>query len=156
MSHCSCYGGGAYGHAVDCLARTPEVRARELEMGIDRRCECGCGLSLNGQRPSTKYATRKCRRSVAKARNELRRSATLEEAEMVAIVERDPCAYCGHTREHHRDHVGADHIVPVSKGGELDWTNVTGCCGFCNSSKHDKPLLYFLAVYVRPRMEMAR
>jgi len=71
--------------------------------------------------------------------------ATAEHAAMDAIVRRDPCAYCGATEEFWKPgEVGADHIVPIVTGGELDWTNLTGSCRDCNSSKGSLSLLSFL------------
>lgn len=56
----------------------------------------------------------------------------------------DPCAYCGGTA------TGWDHITPRHHGGSNSWTNLTGCCKTCNSSKTAHPLLlYMLARRVR-------
>lgn len=55
------------------------------------------------------------------------------------LIARDKglCGYCG-------VHVGnrgtIDHIVPRSKGGKHDWTNVVTACSPCNSKKDDKTL----------------
>jgi 5-methylcytosine-specific restriction endonuclease McrA len=57
----------------------------------------------------------------------------------IAILRRDPCAYCGS-----RGGV-VDHIDPISKGGLNHWTNLTAACQACNSSKHTKPLLAVLS-----------
>jgi len=48
------------------------------------------------------------------------------------------CLGCG------RDDVQltADHIVPVSKGGTSDISNIQPLCKSCNSSKHDKTIDY--------------
>ena len=46
-----------------------------------------------------------------------------------------PCAYCGKKSQH------LDHIIPLSKGGLHDITNVTGACKPCNLSKGSKLLL---------------
>ena len=52
------------------------------------------------------------------------------------------CAYCfGVT-----DKRGAiDHFVPLSFGGRNDIENLVPCCQSCNSSKHSKNLLVWLA-----------
>jgi 5-methylcytosine-specific restriction endonuclease McrA len=69
---------------------------------------------------------------------------TEDEKAMYEIVRRDPCTYCGIPDDHWRSGVGADHIVPLSQGGETASTNMTACCQFCNSSKHTKSMLLFL------------
>ena len=31
-----------------------------------------------------------------------------------------------------------DHVIPMSKGGDHDLSNLVVCCPFCNNSKHDQ------------------
>jgi len=52
------------------------------------------------------------------------------------LVARDhgKCAYCG------RSGTTIDHIVPRSKGGRHEWTNVALCCSPCNQKKGDQTL----------------
>lgn len=50
----------------------------------------------------------------------------------------DPCSYCGGISGE------IDHINPISKGGDSEWTNLTSVCRFCNVKKSDKSLLEFL------------
>jgi 5-methylcytosine-specific restriction endonuclease McrA len=50
------------------------------------------------------------------------------------------CAYCGRVRK-----LSMDHIDPVSKGGAHDIDNAAPACRSCNSRKHDKSLLLWLA-----------
>lgn len=54
------------------------------------------------------------------------------------ILRNDPCSYCGAPTEH------LDHIVPLSKGGDHDWTNLTAACASCNLSKGTDSLLHFM------------
>jgi 5-methylcytosine-specific restriction endonuclease McrA len=54
------------------------------------------------------------------------------------VLASDPCAYCGASMEH------VDHIVPFSRGGESDWTNLTPACRQCNLSKGATSMLSFL------------
>lgn len=54
------------------------------------------------------------------------------------VVAGDPCAYCGGVTEQ------IDHIVPLARGGEDEWTNLAGACTSCNSRKWATPLLLFL------------
>lgn len=51
------------------------------------------------------------------------------------ILNLDPCSYCGEPSG------TIDHIVPLIKGGENDWLNLTAACLSCNSSKGTKSLL---------------
>ena len=44
------------------------------------------------------------------------------------------CQYCGRSAE------SVDHIVPRSKGGLHEWSNVVACCKKCNLIKADKLL----------------
>lgn len=65
------------------------------------------------------------------------------------LFERDRhlCAYCG--VEFKREILTRDHVLPLSRGGKDEWTNVVAACGRCNSHKAAKtpeeakmPLLY--------------
>lgn len=50
------------------------------------------------------------------------------------IYKRDnnTCQYCGSTRK-----LTIDHVVPRSKGGSDDWTNLVVACSSCNTKKGD-------------------
>jgi hypothetical protein len=61
------------------------------------------------------------------------------EAEMQALLRRDPCAYCGAAMEE------LDHIVPRSQGGPDGVSNRTAACSRCNREKLATPLLTYLA-----------
>ncbi len=57
------------------------------------------------------------------------------------------CAYCGHT--HVESELTVEHIVPVSRRGRHEWTNVVTACRSCNTRKGNRrpeeagmPLLY--------------
>ena len=56
------------------------------------------------------------------------------------LFERDKylCAYCGHVYPKHK--LTRDHVVPVSKGGPDEWTNVVTACGTCNRWKDNMSL----------------
>ncbi len=46
------------------------------------------------------------------------------------------CAYCG---EHYLPkNLSRDHIIPVSRGGKNNWTNVVTACRHCNTKKSNK------------------
>jgi len=61
--------------------------------------------------------------------------------------DRQVCAYCGvHAYE---SELTVEHIVPVSRGGRHEWTNVVTACRSCNTRKGNRrpeeanmPLLY--------------
>lgn len=57
------------------------------------------------------------------------------------ILKRDnnECQYCGNKLGPGKEST-IDHIVPKSKGGKHEWTNVVASCIRCNSKKSDKPL----------------
>lgn len=56
------------------------------------------------------------------------------------------CSYCGARPER----LSMDHIDPLTLGGAHDPDNLAPCCGSCNSSKHNTPLLLWLALRPRP------
>ncbi len=43
------------------------------------------------------------------------------------------CQYCGSKR-----HLTIDHVIPKSKGGKTNWTNLITACNRCNVNKGDK------------------
>lgn len=53
------------------------------------------------------------------------------------IFERDEyrCAYCGAT-----EYLTVDHVIPLSRGGTNNLSNLKTCCGHCNSSKGAKSI----------------
>lgn len=50
------------------------------------------------------------------------------------IFKRDngACVYCGTTKN-----LTLDHVIPRSRGGKTDWTNLVTACKSCNSKKGD-------------------
>lgn len=52
-----------------------------------------------------------------------------------AVFARDDwtCQYCGT-----RSGLTVDHVIPRSKGGSSDWTNIVACCAPCNRRKGDR------------------
>lgn len=47
------------------------------------------------------------------------------------------CQYCGRyqTQLRHRECLTRDHLVPLSRGGGNEWTNVVTACSSCNTRK---------------------
>ena len=52
----------------------------------------------------------------------------------IFIRDFNTCQYCGNSAE------SIDHIIPKSKGGLHEWSNVVACCKRCNLVKADKLL----------------
>tara|TARA_B100000131_G_C17706500_1_gene446958 strand:+ start:64 stop:576 length:513 start_codon:yes stop_codon:yes gene_type:complete len=52
----------------------------------------------------------------------------------IFIRDFNTCQYCGKKAE------SIDHIIPKSKGGKHEWSNVVACCKKCNLIKADKLL----------------
>ena len=46
------------------------------------------------------------------------------------------CQYCNHLRNYNE--LTYDHVVPISKGGMHNWSNVVASCGPCNNKKGNK------------------
>lgn len=46
------------------------------------------------------------------------------------------CCYCG--GKFKTENLNLDHVIPRSKGGPTDWTNIVTACIPCNSKKGDK------------------
>jgi 5-methylcytosine-specific restriction endonuclease McrA len=55
-----------------------------------------------------------------------------------SLLSRDhyTCQYCGATEQP----LTIDHVVPRSRGGKTEWTNVVAACATCNRRKADKLL----------------
>jgi 5-methylcytosine-specific restriction endonuclease McrA len=68
----------------------------------------------------------------------------------LAIYLRDglACSYCDATVEE-TARLTLDHIVPHSKGGSNDATNLVTCCLECNSTRGARPLSLFVCRSVR-------
>jgi 5-methylcytosine-specific restriction endonuclease McrA len=63
------------------------------------------------------------------------------------LRDRHLCAYCGNAFAD--GDLTVEHILPVSRGGRLSWTNVVTACRSCNTRKGNRtpeearmPLLY--------------
>lgn len=49
------------------------------------------------------------------------------------IRDRGICQYCGAPFDHKE--LTYDHVIPRSKGGQTEWTNIVTCCTACNLRK---------------------
>jgi 5-methylcytosine-specific restriction endonuclease McrA len=54
-------------------------------------------------------------------------------AEMVKLRDGYRCQYCGGV--FHEDKLTCDHVTPKSKGGKLEFSNISAACGPCNSRR---------------------
>jgi len=54
--------------------------------------------------------------------------------------DRYSCQYCGRSvaQFRSRECLTRDHLVPLSRGGTNDWTNVTTSCSTCNTRKRNR------------------
>jgi 5-methylcytosine-specific restriction endonuclease McrA len=54
--------------------------------------------------------------------------------------DRYTCQFCGRTEAElgFRECLTRDHLVPLSRGGTNDWTNVVTACSSCNTRKGDR------------------
>jgi 5-methylcytosine-specific restriction endonuclease McrA len=50
------------------------------------------------------------------------------------------CQFCGRTGVdlRHRECLTRDHLVPISRGGTNEWTNVVTACSTCNTRKGNR------------------
>ena len=82
-----------------------------------------------------------CRRAKVRTRSAQRGTRTeqgygndwLRLRDSILIRDGHRCHYCGNPA------TTADHVVPRSKGGADDPSNLVACCLPCNSSKRDRP-----------------
>lgn len=79
-------------------------------------------------------------RKRARRRNAPGRGVSSAEWRNVLAESLGICAYCNE-----RKALTMDHIDPLNRGGAHDVENIAAACSSCNSSKHDTPLLLWLA-----------
>ena len=65
---------------------------------------------------------------------------TVEQWDEMKAMHEYRCAYC-----HEEKPLTQDHIIPISKGGAHTRDNIAPACRSCNSSKHNRDLLEWLA-----------
>lgn len=54
----------------------------------------------------------------------------------ILLRDRYCCQYCG--RRFQASELTFDHLIPKSKGGKTEWTNIVMACGDCNAKKADQ------------------
>lgn len=66
-------------------------------------------------------------------------SYTFEDWKETVMYFRGECAYCGR-KQSRKVKLTKEHVVPVSKGGVTDKSNIIPACKRCNSAKSDEDL----------------
>ena len=117
-----------------CSARCRNVIYKPASAPVPRPCVV-CRGEFTPDRAAQTICSISCRRAYQRSRS--RERLNKRDPYLGAILN-DPCVYCGGRS------TGFDHIIPKAEGGGDDWTNLTPCCGRCNSSKRVTPLLLFL------------
>ena len=94
-------------------------------------------------RPTRRRLTRgyaQSRQSYDAKRNRSGRPAELKA--WVALLQREPCVYCGGFSRGERN--SADHIVPLESDGGDVWDNLASTCRACNGGKRELSMLTFM------------
>lgn len=86
----------------------------------------------------TKYQDRHLASSTNQRAVRLGVLGTITEEDVIKLKS-SPCYYCNATQFP----IEIDHIIPMSKGGVNDLSNVVSACKFCNKAKHDYTLEEF-------------
>ncbi|WIG60449.1 MAG: HNH endonuclease family protein [Ktedonobacterales bacterium] len=113
--------------AVDLADVRSAVSAFEQQDMLVRRASDGAWVVVNWQK----------RQFISDARkDDGRPSAEVWRELRAAVFARDnyTCQYCGA----HGVSLQCDHVMPVSRGGSNELTNLVTACKPCNLSKHDK------------------
>lgn len=72
-------------------------------------------------------------------RRALMKRSSPETAAFMAKMLKEPCAYCGAT-----ENITVDHVVPLSRGGRHEISNLAPACLTCNCSKGTKSVEQWL------------
>jgi len=122
--------------------RTPEqVEKRRLSRRAWKK-------TLNGRISEKKWAKSENGRLAIRQKEQRRRArkfATINDftkEQWIELLEEYNylCAYCNTKSKK----LQQDHVIPLSRGGEHTKGNIVPACPFCNSSKHDHPLLVWM------------
>lgn len=97
------------------------------------------GASSVNVHPTPVDTSMERRRAWDRERKRTQRGSRLNMSEWIPLVadilERDggKCTYCGDT-----ENLTADHVVPLTRGGTNDSSNLTACCVPCNTKKGNR------------------
>jgi hypothetical protein len=112
----------------DAYSRTPDDEGRRIEV-------ISGGWALLNHSKYRMMASKEDNKSANATRQQRFR---LKKARNLTGDKFDHCVYCGD------DAIGVDHIVPTSKGGTDESSNLVRACGRCNNHKSSRDLLQFL------------
>lgn len=115
--------------ALERYARNRETRIAQMRDYYRRHPEAW--LRWNKNNPEKVAMINARRRAAVK-------EMTQEDKEYFTLLFSDPCSYCD------KPMTQVDHIVPLAKGGEAGWENLTAACAHCNRSKNASPVLVFM------------
>jgi 5-methylcytosine-specific restriction endonuclease McrA len=62
----------------------------------------------------------------------------IETLNYLKLIKNDLCSYCLEPSTE------VDHIIPICKGGQTDYTNLAPICRHCNASKNGRDMLAFI------------
>ena len=115
-------------HPKDRIEIGRRYRRRHKEL-----CNARCSAWAKENPESNKVRMNRRRTAKTKA------GGSFTAAEWLALCIRyhNRCLCCGKRRK-----LTADHVIPVSKGGTSNISNIQPLCGPCNSSKRDKTIDY--------------
>lgn len=120
------------------MARGVEADVIALAVETAEVVLSAASADVRGQAPTVDAAGER-RRTWDRERKREQRSLRLSESEWLPLVaqilNRDghKCTYCGSTEK-----LTADHVVPMTRGGTHDPSNLTACCIPCNSKKSNR------------------
>ncbi|MBA3836482.1 MAG: hypothetical protein C0499_02330 [Zymomonas sp.] len=140
--------GKPYGACRECLGfpnrRRPAGDQRALASARNRRYNRSHRSAISDKQRQRRRATpgltvAECQRYRARKK---RATGSISGAEVTALYAEygHRCAYCGRQRS-----LTLDHVRPLSKGGEHTIRSAAPACVRCNSSKHDRDILQWLA-----------
>ena len=123
---------------IELYAADFDLDATELTEIVDECIRLDLLNLKDGKLTCRNLRARKKRHPSSRLRKSLRKDV------VKYILKRDnyTCTYCGRKT----GEMQIDHIIPVSKGGLNDISNLTTACAHCNRKKSDKPVHIFLKI----------
>lgn len=124
-----------YGKSSEWKPRKPKVVPK-----IKRECEW-CGAEYETHQSQSKYCADRCAKKASKLRRRAREhnapgSYTWAQVIRLHLLADRRCSYC----DEHVAQPEPDHVVPISRSGRNDISNILPCCQRCNGDKGDMTL----------------
>lgn len=128
-----------YGKASEWTPRKPKRETATFQCANCQECEASYVVRWSGTPP--KYCSDKCQRRVAKRtrrarEHDARGDYTWSQVIRLHLLSDRRCSYC----DEHVAQPEPDHVVPISRGGRNDISNILSCCQRCNGDKGDMTL----------------